>query len=153
MAGQSTSSSIQKLHAHHKEIKPMEEIKKLTFESACKLKKLDSKKVIPSFEHLPAKDRKAMRAHTKICIMVAATNQIANGGKPWKANHKKSNQVKYEARWYYDGGSRGFRYRAYGRWSSSSLVGSRLCFISYEVMKALSADNKTYVKLWNEYAL
>ncbi|HEY3406444.1 MAG TPA: hypothetical protein VGK59_23815 [Ohtaekwangia sp.] len=129
----------------------LEKIKKLTFASACKLRKLDAKKVVPDFAHLPEEDREGMQSHTMIVIMVAAANQIANDGKPWKADYSDSNW-KYEARWYNKGGSSGFRYIGYGGWHSGSTVGSRLAFISYDCMRALCEQNKNYIKLWNKYS-
>jgi hypothetical protein len=128
----------------------MEQLKKLTFEEACKIEKIDPKKVKPDFSFLPVKERKAMVAISKIVIMVKAANRIANNGKAWKANHK-NNEVKFEPRWYM-GGSSGFRYRDCDGWHSRSLVGSRLCFKTYEAMTALTS-NKHYVKLWNEWAV
>ncbi len=127
------------------------DIKKLTFAAACKSQKLDPKKVKPDFAYLPIKERKAMAAHAMCVIMVAAANQIANGGKPWKADYTNG-EVKYEARWYHKGGSSGFRFYGCDSWSSLSLVGSRLAFKDYDTMRAL-CDNKVYIKLWNEYAL
>lgn len=135
----------------------MEAISKLTFAQACKLDGKDAKKVTASlqksFDFFSPKEKAAHIAHAMCTIMVKAANRIANHGKPWKANHKDSNQDKYEARWYHDGGSSGFRYYGYDGWLSHSNVGSRLSFISYICMVALCQDNKEFIKLWNKYAL
>ncbi len=49
-----------------------------TFEDACKVERLDAKKVIPDFKAYPAKDRKAMIAHAKLVIIASALNRLAN---------------------------------------------------------------------------
>lgn len=127
----------------------MEALKKLkTFEDACKVEGLDPKKVIPDFSCYPKKDRKAMIAHAKLVIIVRAANRLANGGKEWVADYKNANQWKYEARFFR--GSSGFRFYDFVTWASHSLVGSRLCFISYDVTKYVATK---FIKLYNEYML
>lgn len=126
------------------------ELKQLTsFEAACKIEKLDPKKIIPDFKNYPAKDRKSMIAHAKLVIIIRAANRLANGGKEWKPDFDNREQVKYEI-WWFKRGSSGFRFYDYDFWTSTSFVGSRLCFISSEVGKYV-AD--TFLKLWNEYLL
>jgi hypothetical protein len=133
----------------------MKEIETLTFVQACKLQGLDAKKVIASldksFAFFDKKEKEVHVAHCMCTIMIKAANRIANNGKPWKADHKNHEQSKYEARWYHDGGSSGFRFSDCGNWGS--YVGSRLCFISYDAMKALCSQNKVFIKFWNKYAL
>ena len=118
-----------------------------TFEDACKVEKLDPKKVIPDFKLYPVKDRKAMIAHAKLVIIARALNRLANKGKQWKANWKDSSQYKYTP-WFYMGGSSGFRYGGCDNWGSVSVVGSRLCFISWEVGKYAAEQ---FTKLYKEY--
>lgn len=119
-----------------------------TFEDACKVEKLNPKKVLPDFKLYPAKDRKAMIAHAKLVIIAKAANRLANNGKPWKADFKDSNQSKYTPYFYIPSGSSGFRYDDCDGWYSLTDVGSRLCFISWEVGKYVG---ETFVKLYNEY--
>jgi hypothetical protein len=47
----------------------------------------------------------------------------------WIPDWNNTNQAKYFP-WFEMGGSCGFRYGGYGRWTSGSVVGSRLCFKS-----------------------
>lgn len=119
-----------------------------TFEDACQVEKLNPKKVIPDFKLYPAKDRKAMIAHAKLVIIAKAANRLANGGKPWKADFGNHDQSKYYPWFYMQSGSSGFRFHAYDFWYSSTDVGSRLCFISWEVGKYVG---ETFLKLYNDY--
>lgn len=121
-----------------------------TFEDACKVEKLNPKKLIPDFKLYPAKDRKAMIAHAKLVIIARAANRLANGGKQWKPDFKNTNHFKYTPYFYMDSGSSGFRYYDYAYWLSRTVVGSRLCFVSYEVGEYVG---KTFIKLYNEYFL
>jgi hypothetical protein len=134
----------------------MKEIKELTFAQACKLEGMDGKKVMASlnqyFDFFDKKEKAAHVAHAICTIMIKAANRIVNDGKPWKADHKNHQQIKYEARWYNDGGSSGFRFDDFVRWHSGSAVGSRLCFKSYDALYALCM-NKEFIKFWNRYAL
>jgi len=122
-----------------------------TFEDACKVEKLNAKKVIPDFKLYPAKDRKAMIAHAKLVIIARAANRLANGGKAWKADFSNHDQYKYYP-WFYqesgNGGSSGFRYYDYDAWSSLATVGSRLCFLNYELAKYVG---ETFLKLYYDY--
>jgi len=118
-----------------------------TFEDACKVEKLDPKKVIPDFKLYPVKDRKAMIAHTKLVIIARALNKLANQGKQFKPKWGPSTDWKYYP-WFEMGGSSGFRYDGYVTWRSSSHVGSRLCFISSEVAEYAG---KQFIKLYKEY--
>lgn len=118
-----------------------------TFEDACKVEKLDPKKVIPDFKLYPAKDKKAMIAHAKLVIIARAINRLANKGKQWKPDWSNYSQYKYYP-WFEMGGSSGFRYYVCDGWCSDSYVGSRLCFISYE---AGVYAGKQFTKLYKEY--
>lgn len=125
------------------------ELKQLkTFEDACKVEKLDPKKVIPDFSCYPAKDQASMIAHAKLVIIVRAANRLANGGKEWKPDFDNSNQWKYLP--WFIGGSSGFRFFDYVTWRTHSLIGSRLCFISSEVGEYIAT---TFIELYKEYLL
>lgn len=119
-----------------------------TFEDACKVERLDPKKVIPDFKAYPPKDRKAMIAHAKLVIIAKALNRLANKGKQWKPNWDNSQWDKYYPWFDMRGGSSGFRFGVCDGWYSGSGVGSRLCFISYEVAEYAG---KTFFKLYKEY--
>lgn len=51
----------------------------------------------------------------------------------WTPDWDNSSQYKYFPWFWMNGGSSGFRFYDYGRWSSASTVGSRLCFKSREL--------------------
>jgi hypothetical protein len=121
-----------------------------TFVDACKVERIDAKKAIPTFSNYPAKDRKAMIAHAKLVIIARAANRLANKGKVWKPNFADHNQYKYTPWFYHGAGSSGFRFGVYDVWTSRSIVGSRLCFISREVAEYVG---NTFIKLYNEYFL
>lgn len=129
----------------------MEKLKKLkTFEGACKVLGLDSKKVVPSFSGFPKKDRVAMIAHAKLVIVARAANFLANDNKEWKPDFNNYDQWKYAPYFYHEKGSSGFRFSDCDLWGSYSDVGSRLCFKSYDVAEYVG---KTFIKLYNEYFL
>ncbi|MEK9157707.1 MAG: hypothetical protein AAB638_00805 [Patescibacteria group bacterium] len=132
----------------------MKEIKQLTFEKACKLEGLDAKKIVAASIQLaalfPKKDRKSQIAQSKVVIMVKAANRLANDGKPWKPDYNNTDW-KYEPRFIV--ASSGFQCVGYGAWRADSLVGSRLCFKNYDVMKWMCEDNKNYLKVCKEYML
>jgi hypothetical protein len=120
-----------------------------TFEDACRVEKLNPKKVIPDFKLYPAKDRKAMIAHAKLVIIAKAANRLANNGKLWRADFKDHNQWKYYPYFYTEsGGSAGFRYIDCDDWYSTANVGSRLCYLSYELAEYVG---KTFIKLYQDY--
>ena len=122
-----------------------------TFEDACQVEKLNPKKIIPDFKLYPAKDRKAMIAHAKLVIIARAANRLANGNKAWKADFSNHDQYKYYP-WFYQesgkSGSSGFPCYDCDAWYSAAGVGSRLCFISWEVGKYVG---ETFIKLYREY--
>lgn len=119
-----------------------------TFQAACKVLRLDPKKSGPDFRAHPAPERKALIAHTKLVIIARALNQVANGGKAWKADFGNHSQWKYYPWFYQSSGSCGFRFDGCVGWNADSDVGSRLCFISREVAEYAG---KTFFKLYNEY--
>lgn len=133
-------------------LKQLEE-KLTSFKDACKIEGLDPEKVIPSFEHFPEEDIKAMKAHAKWVIMVKAANRIANGGNRWFPDFTDGSW-KYEIWWWYEKdverGSSGFRFGDDDGWRARSGVGSRLCFIDRIVAKYLGEN---FPEIWNEYAL
>ena len=53
----------------------------------------------------------------------------------WVPDYTNSKQNKFEPRFYYDSSAGGFVFYDYGRWSSATSVGSRLCFHSSELAK------------------
>ena len=118
-----------------------------TFEDACKVERLDPKKVVPDFSAFPKKDQKAMIAHIKLVIIARAANRIANNGKQWKPDWDNDKWDKYYP-WFYMGGSSGFRFGGYGGWGANSLVGSRLCFISRETAEFVG---KQFISLYKQY--
>lgn len=128
-------------------MKDFTEIK--SFEDACKVEKLDPKKVVPDFKAYPAKDRKAMIAHAKLVIIARAANRLANKGKEWKPNWNKTSEYKYTP-WFLMGGSSGFRFGGCDYWNSNSNVGSRLCFISYAVAEHVA---KQFEALYKDYVV
>lgn len=121
-----------------------------TFDDACKIEKLDPKKVIPDFSAYPKQDHAAMIAHAKLVIIARAANRLANGGKEWRPDWTDYNQWKHYPWFDMSRGSSGFRFNGYGRWGSDSRVGSRLCFISREVANHVG---KQFVKLYKDYFL
>jgi hypothetical protein len=123
-------------------------IKKIkSFDDACKVEKLNPKKVLPDFSTYPKKDQAAMIAHAKLIIIARAANRIANKGKEWIPNWSDSSQYKYYP-WFYMGGSSGFRFHDYDGWLTLSDVGSRLCFISRSVAKEIG---KQFEDLYKAY--
>jgi hypothetical protein len=118
-----------------------------TFEDACKVERLDPKKVIPDFKAYPREDRKGMIAHAKLVIIAKALNKVANNGKRWKPDWNNGTWDKYYP-WFVMGGSSGFRLYGFDGWLSDSSVGSRLCFCSSELAKYAG---KQFIKLYKEY--
>jgi hypothetical protein len=114
-----------------------------TFNDACKALKLDPKK-LPIVTGIPAKDRKAIIAHYKLVIIARALNA------GWKPNWKDSNEYKYYPWFWMDKAGSGFSYHDYAYSFTSSGVGSRLCFKSYDL--AVYAG-KQFKSLYKEYFL
>jgi hypothetical protein len=118
-----------------------------TFEDACKVERIDAKKVLPKVTSYPKKDQAALLAHAKLVIIARAINKVANKGKAWKPDWKNGQWDKYYP-WFDMGGSSGFRSYGCDSWSSLSGVGSRLCFISRE---AAEHAGKQFEKLYKDY--
>lgn len=121
-----------------------------TFEDACKVLKLDPKKVIPDFSCYPEKDRISMIASCKIVIIVRAANLLENGEEEWVPDFSNWGEPKYEIWFSYGRSSSGLRSHDCDDWRAVSLVGSRLCFISREVAEYIG---KQFIDLYNEYLL
>lgn len=119
-----------------------------TFEEACIIEGLESKKVIPEFEFYPEADRKAMQAHAKMVIVVKAINRLASGNQPWKVDFDEG--YHYENWYRKDSSSSGFRFFDCAYWYSGSCVGSRLCFVSREAGEYFARQFKGLI---NEYFL
>ena len=115
-------------------MKKLEKLK--TFEDACKVLRLNSKKVLPDFSCYPKQDHAAMQAHAKLVIIVRAANLLTNKGKEWKPDWSNYGQWKYYP-WFEMGSSSGvgFSYYDCAFWYTFSFVGSRLCFKSADLAK------------------
>ena len=126
-------------------MKNIEDLK--TFEDACKLENLDSKKVIPDFSCFPEADRKALEAHAKLLIIVKAANRIDNDGEEWTPDWNDGNW-KYQPWFVMSEGSSGFRSYDFGGWRATSNVGSRLCFKTEAVCKYISTQ---FIDLYRDH--
>ena len=67
--------------------------------------------------------------HQQAVVIAKALNE------GWIADYTNIDQTKYEPRFYYDSSAGGFVFHDYGRWSSATSVGSRLCFHSSKLAK------------------
>jgi hypothetical protein len=120
-----------------------------TFEAACKALKLDPNKVLPKVSSMPKKHQAALLAHAKLVIIAQALNE------GWEPNWSNRDEYKYfpyfvvKATDKTPSGS-GLSFDDCDRWHSSSNVGSRLCFKSYELAEYAG---KTFIKLYEEYHL
>ena len=128
-------------------MKKKEDLK--TFEDACKVLKLDPKKVVPDFSCYPKKDQKAMIAHSKLVIIVRAANKIENKNKEWNPDWANMNEYKYFP-WFEMDGSSGFRCDGCDGWDTHSAIGSRLCFVSRDLADYIA---KQFIELYKEYFL
>lgn len=93
-----------------------------TFEDACELLNIDS-----SIGKLDS-DSADIQAYKQLKIIVEALNE------GWKPNWNDSNERKWYP--YFDmrtSSGFGFSHSDFGRWTSSTTVGSRLCFKSEEL--------------------
>lgn len=77
-----------------------------TFDDACKVLRLNPKKVLPDFSMYPKHDHAAMIAHAKLVIIARAANRLANKGKQWKPDWNNYSERKYYP-WFQLGGSFG----------------------------------------------
>jgi len=103
-----------------------------SFAAACKVEKLDPKKLIIKLAGFPKDYVNALIAIAQLFIIVKAANRLANNGKEWKPNWDDTSQYKYYPWFWMDGGSSGFRFGGYADWDSASNVGSRLAFKTRE---------------------
>lgn len=128
-----------------KEIKQYTDIKSL--EDALQVLGIQENP-IPDFEKYPEDHKRSMIAHAELVLIVEAANMLANDGKRWEPDFSDPNQYKYEI-WFIQGsGSSGFLASDYDGWLTYSGVGSRLCFVNYEVGKYV-AD--TFIDTYNRY--
>jgi hypothetical protein len=77
---------------------------------------------------------KASVAHTKLSIIARAMNKLNNNGEEWVPDWTNSNQYKYYPWLEYKAGS-GFSSSLYVYGSTTTLVGSRLCFMTSDMAK------------------
>lgn len=88
---------------------PQQQIK--TFEEACALQGLDPVKVLPDVSAMPEKDRAAITAYAKLCIIQRSLNG------EWTPDWSNQNQRKYYP-WYWvekkEGGPSGFGLSYFG---------------------------------------
>lgn len=122
-----------------------------TFEAACKMLKLDPKKVLPVVSGVPKHHQEAIVAHAKLVIIAEALNTEANGGKTWKPDWANGEWDKYYP-WFdmYMSSGSGLSYYDCVDLGSGSIVGSRLCFKSSELAKYAG---KQFKKLYEQYFL
>ena len=66
----------------------------------------------------------------------------------WIADYTNIDQTKYEPRLYYDSSAGGFVCYDYGRWSSATSVGSRLCFHSSKLAKYFGTQ---FIDIYRKY--
>lgn len=66
----------------------------------------------------------------------------------WIADYTNIDQTKYEPRFYYDSSAGGFVFHDYGRWSSATSVGSRLCFHSSKLAKYFGTQ---FIDIYRKY--
>ena len=66
----------------------------------------------------------------------------------WITDYTNSDQTKYEVRFYYDSSAGGFVFHDYGRWSSATSVGSRLCFHSSKLAKYFGTQ---FIDIYRKY--
>jgi hypothetical protein len=113
-----------------------------TFEDACKVLSLDATKVIPDFSLFPVEEQEPMKAHAKLIIIAKAING------DWTPNWTDGSWKYYP--WFEMGSPSGggFSCDDCDFWSTSSVVGSRLCFENRE--KAVYAG-KTFEQLYKTY--
>ena len=66
----------------------------------------------------------------------------------WIADYTNIDQTKYEPRFYYESSAGGFVCCDYGRWSSATSVGSRLCFHSSKLAKYFGTQ---FIDIYRKY--
>lgn len=119
----------------------MEDYKKIkTFEAACKILKIDPKK-LPDVKGISKAHQAAIIAYYKLRIIAQAINDN------WKPNWKDYSQYKYYPWFEQNKSGLGFSYAAYAYWRTYSTVGSRLCYKDSD--RAMYAG-KQFKKLYND---
>jgi hypothetical protein len=118
-----------------------------TFEEACK--QLGYDETLPSFATAPEKHSKALVAHYKLIIIAEAIND------GWQPNWEDTDEYKYQL-WpdiekdETKPSGFGLSYDGCDYWSTSTTVGSRLCFQNREAAKYCF---ETFKELWEQYML
>jgi hypothetical protein len=120
-----------------------------TFEAACKLLKLDPKKVLPDVNSMPQGHQESTLAYSMLVIIAEALNKEANGGQTWKPNWKDNNEWKYYP-WFDMSSGSGLSYGDYDYQYSYSSVGSRLCFKTSDLARYAGTQFKS---LYEKYFL
>ncbi len=110
--------------------------KPMTFEDACVMLKLDSKKEIP--ESLPDH----VKAYMQLCIITKALNE------GWVPDWTDSNEYKYYPWFDLSKGVSGFSYGGYSTWGTGTNAASRLCFKSSELAKFAGTQ---FVEIYRVY--
>ncbi|EPM1459350.1 hypothetical protein RG089_002536 [Elizabethkingia anophelis] len=115
-----------------------------SFEDACQLLGIEPN--IPEVAMLPENHQKAIIAHYKLVIIAEAVNE------GWKPNWDNWDERKYYPWFDLEGSSSGagFSYGDYDDWFTTSLVGSRLCFKTWELAEHIG---KTFIDLYKDYFL
>lgn len=67
-----------------------------SFEELCKMRGIKPEDILPDFSSWPEDQRKWARACFTLPYMVAAANELANEGKPWRPDYTDTDQPKYE---------------------------------------------------------
>ena len=112
-----------------------------SFEDACNA--LGILEIVPDFSTFPEKYRKAMYAHYKLMVITEALNE------GWTPNWDDWEERKYYP-WFdmRSSASGGLSFDVCDYWSTTSLVGSRLCFKNRELAEYAG---KEFVELYKEY--
>lgn len=119
-----------------------------TFEGACKLRKLNPKK-LPDVSMLPEAHRKSIIAFYMLTVITEALNE------GWTPNWNDSNEWKYYNYFWIKADSKrptgfGFSFANYATTYSSTFVGSRLCFKNRGLADYARGQFK---KLYQDYLL
>jgi len=115
-----------------------------SFEDACQLLGIEPN--VPEVSMLPENHKKAIVAHYKLVIIAEAVNE------GWKPNWDNWDERKYYPWFDLEGSSSGagFSYYDYGVRVTTSSVGSRLCFKTWELAEYIG---KTFIDLYKDYFL
>jgi len=119
-----------------------------TWQQAFKIKGLDPKKM-PDVSMLPAAYQKPLIAHYKLNVVAEVLND------EWKPDYSNSNQVKYTPWFLVETTSKkpsgsGLSYLNYGRWTTTTFCGVRLC---YKDRATAEYAGKTFKKLYEDLFL